>query len=115
MLTLTGHFPASGRLRARPRRVLRRHRRQRTTPASGFGGFVRMSWWKRLLVPAALAALIALPAHAQVAGRPLEVSAGAGITSFDARDYIQDSPAFVGSLGWRWKDFLSLEYSFTGS
>jgi outer membrane protein OmpA-like peptidoglycan-associated protein len=74
-----------------------------------------MSWWKRLLVPAALGALLALPAHAQVAGHPVEASAGAGISSFDARDFIQDSPAFTGSLGWRWMDHLTLEASFTGA
>ena len=74
-----------------------------------------MSWWKRLLVPAALGALLALPAHAQVSGHPLEVSAGAGISSFDARDYIKDSPVFTGTVGWRWMDFVALDYSFTGA
>ena len=80
-----------------------------------------MSWWKRPLVPVALAALFALsalsalPAHAQVSGRPFEVGAGVGVTGFDSRDYIQDGPAFAGSLAWRWKEFLSLEYSFTGT
>ncbi len=74
-----------------------------------------MSWWKRLIVPAVLGAFCALPAHAQVSGRPIVVSAGAGITSFDARDYIQDAPAFMGSIGWRWSDMLTVEGSFTGS
>ncbi len=74
-----------------------------------------MSWWKRLIVPAVLGALFALPAQAQVSGRPVVVSAGAGITSFDARDFIQDSPAFTGAIGLRWTDFLRIEGSFTGS
>jgi outer membrane protein OmpA-like peptidoglycan-associated protein len=74
-----------------------------------------MSWWKRLLIPAALGALFALPAQAQVSGRPIEATAGAGISSFDARDFIKDSPVFTGSLGWRWMDFVALEGSFTGA
>ena len=73
-----------------------------------------MPWWKRLLLPAALGALVALPAHAQIAGRPLEASAGAGISSFDARNYIKDSPVVTGALGWRWMNHLTLEGSFTG-
>lgn len=74
-----------------------------------------MSWWKRLLLTAGLGALVASPAHAQIAGRPLEVSAGAGISNFDARDFIKDSPAFTGSIGWRWMPHASLEGSFTGA
>ena len=73
-----------------------------------------MACWKRLLLPAALGALMALPAHAQIAGRPFEASAGAGISSMDARDYIKDSPIVTGSLGWRWMNHLALEGSFTG-
>ncbi len=73
-----------------------------------------MAWWKRLLLPAALAALVASPAFAQIAGRPFEASAGAGISSMDARDFIKDSPIVTGSLGWRWMNHLTLEGSFTG-
>ncbi len=74
-----------------------------------------MSWSKRLLIPAALAAFVVAPAHAQIAGHPLEVSAGAGINRFDARDFIKDGPAFVGSLGYRWSEGLTWEASFTGA
>jgi outer membrane protein OmpA-like peptidoglycan-associated protein len=74
-----------------------------------------MSPWKRLFLSTALVAVLAPAAHAQLAGRPFEASAGAGITSFDARDQIKDAAAFTGSLGWRWTNFLSLEGSFTGS
>lgn len=71
-----------------------------------------MSWWKRLLLPAALLALMAAPVHAQVAGHPYEVSVGAGINNFDAVDRIKDAPVFTGSLGWRWSDYLTWEGSF---
>ncbi|MCC6349464.1 MAG: OmpA family protein [Candidatus Eisenbacteria bacterium] len=73
-----------------------------------------MACWKRLLSCAALGALFALPAQAQIGGRPIEAHAGAGISSFDARDFIKDSPIYTGSLGWRWMNHLSLEGSFTG-
>ncbi|MFN8586788.1 MAG: OmpA family protein [Candidatus Eisenbacteria bacterium] len=74
-----------------------------------------MSWWKRFLLPAALVALAVAPARAQIAGHPVEASVGAGIQSFDARDFIQDSPAFTGSLGYRWSDVFTWEATFTGA
>jgi outer membrane protein OmpA-like peptidoglycan-associated protein len=74
-----------------------------------------MSWWKRILLPAALVASFVAPAHAQLNGHPVEASVGAGIQSFDARDFIQDSPSFTGSLGYRWSEVFTWEASFTGS
>ena len=74
-----------------------------------------MFWWKRILLPAALVASFVAPAHAQLNGHPVEASVGAGIQSFDARDFIQDSPSFTGSLGYRWSEVFTWEASFTGS
>ena len=71
-----------------------------------------MSWWKRLLLPAALLALVAVPARAQIAGHPIEISAGAGINSFDAMDHVKDAFAWQGSLGWRWMDGVTLEANY---
>jgi outer membrane protein OmpA-like peptidoglycan-associated protein len=68
-----------------------------------------MSWWRRLLLPAALVVLAVVPARAQVAGHPFEVSAGAGINDFDSRDAIKDSPVFNVSGGWRWSDAVTFE------
>jgi len=74
-----------------------------------------MSWWKRLFVPALLAASAVAPAQAQIGGHPFEVSASAGINRFDARDFIKDGPVFVSTLGYRWSDGLTWEGSFTGT
>jgi len=74
-----------------------------------------MSWLKRSLVTTVLALAVAAPAHAQIAGRPYEVWAGAGLNNFDARDFIQDSPVYTGALGWRWSPALTLEGSYTGA
>ena len=74
-----------------------------------------MSWWKRVLLPAALLALLAPRANAQIAGRPFELSVGAGLNDFDARDLVKDSPVGVGSLGWRWSDALTFEASYLGT
>ena len=74
-----------------------------------------MSWLKRSLVSAALALIVAAPVHAQIGGRPFEVWAGAGLNSFDARDFIKDSPVYTGALGWRWSPALTLEASYTGA
>jgi OOP family OmpA-OmpF porin len=62
-----------------------------------------------LLLPAALLALVAVPARAQIAGHPLELSAGAGINSFDVMDRIQNAPVYQGSLGYRWSDTFTFE------
>ena len=74
-----------------------------------------MSWWKRLALPAVLLALLAPRANAQIGGHPFEVSAGAGLNDFDARDFIKDSPVGVGSFGWRWSDALTFEASYLGT
>ena len=74
-----------------------------------------MSWWKRFLLPVALVAACVAPARAQLNGHPVEASVGAGIQSFDARDFLQDSPSFTGALGYRWSDVFTWEASFTGS
>jgi OOP family OmpA-OmpF porin len=74
-----------------------------------------MSWWKRSLSLVALAAFFAAPAHAQLGGHPYELSAGAGINSFDARDFIQDSPVYLGALGWRYSPGLTLEAAALGA
>ena len=74
-----------------------------------------MSWWKRSLSLVALAVLVAAPAHAQIGGHPFEASAGAGINSFDARDFIQDSPVYVGALGWRYSPGMTFEFSYLGA
>ena len=71
-----------------------------------------MSWWKRLLLPAALLVLAAVPVRAQIAGHPIEVSAGAGINDFQTTDRIKDAPVFTGSLGWRWSDAVNWEASY---
>ena len=71
-----------------------------------------MSCWRRLLLPAALVALVAGPVRAQVAGNPFEVSAGAGINNFDSRDQIKSAPAFDVSGGWRWSDNITFEASW---
>ena len=68
-----------------------------------------MSWWRRLLLPSALVALAVVPARAQVAGHPYEVSAGAGINQFDSRDQIKDAGVFNLSGGWRWSDSFTFE------
>lgn len=68
-----------------------------------------MSGLKRSLLAAVFCAALAAPAAAQIGGHPLEASLGAGITSFDARDRIQDAPGAVGSLGWRWTPTLTFE------
>ncbi len=68
-----------------------------------------MTWSKRALLPLVLTALLAVPAAAQVVGRPLEFSAGAGYIHFDARARMKDGPAYKGSLGLRIMPWLSLE------
>ncbi len=74
-----------------------------------------MSWCKRLLLPAALVALVAVPARAQIAGHPFEASVGAGLNSFDIVDRVKDAPVFTGSFGWRWSDQFTFETSFLRS
>jgi len=53
--------------------------------------------------------LIAAPAAAQIAGRPIEASGGAGLFSPDARSRMMDRAGSVGALGWRATPSLTLE------
>ena len=68
-----------------------------------------MTWLKRALPALAIALLSAVPAVAQVAGRPFEISGGAGIFSYDGRSHRHDGPAYIGALGWRIQPWLTLE------
>jgi outer membrane protein OmpA-like peptidoglycan-associated protein len=72
-----------------------------------------MAWSKRALLSLVLMVLGAAPAAAQIAGRPLEFSGGAGYIHFDARARMKDGPAYKGSLGWRLASWLSLEGQVT--
>jgi outer membrane protein OmpA-like peptidoglycan-associated protein len=69
-----------------------------------------MTWFKRALPAVALALLLSSSsAHAQVVGRPIEVSAGAGYAPFDTRAYTKDGLGLTGSLGWRAAHWATLE------
>ncbi len=57
----------------------------------------------------ALISLVASPASAQIAGRPLELSARGGWYWPDARAHVESGLAFGGSLGWRLHPRLVLE------
>ncbi len=74
-----------------------------------------MSGIKRLSLLVLLFALAAVPARAQVAGHPVEVSAGGGWTFFDARDFLKDSPTATASLGYRWSTGLTFEGAWHNS
>ena len=71
-----------------------------------------MSWLKRSLSVAVFAALVAVPAHAQISGHPIEASLGAGMNRFDTRDGIDNAFAFTGSAGWRVSESRTLELSW---
>ena len=68
-----------------------------------------MSGFKRLPLLVFLVALVALPARAQVAGHPIEVSAGGGWMQYDARILVQDAPTGIASLAYRWSSGLTFE------
>jgi OOP family OmpA-OmpF porin len=68
-----------------------------------------MSRLPRALLCAAVAILWSAPTSAQIAGHTIEVSGGAGLMHFDARDFAHDAPVFTGSLGWRAASWLTLE------
>src|SRR5262245_740217 len=70
---------------------------------------------KRLPYLALLTILTAGPVHAQIAGRPFEVSAGVGVTKFDVRDHIDPGVTGVGSIGWRWNTGLTFEWGWVGA
>ncbi len=64
---------------------------------------------KRAFPLLALLALLAVPSQAQIIGRPLELSGGAGIFSPDGRARMQDGFASYGALGWRTQSWFTLE------
>src|SRR5436190_2183254 len=70
---------------------------------------LRMSRLPRALLCAAVAILWSAPTSAQIAGHTIEVSGGAGLMHFDARDFAHDAPVFTGSVGWRAASWLTLE------
>jgi len=72
-----------------------------------------MTWLKRTLPALLLSWALAAPAAAQIAGRPLEFSAGAGIFAYDTRTRLNDGFALTGSAGWRAATWLTLEASGT--
>ena len=70
----------------------------------------------RLLAMLVLAAASAAsPAAAQVAGRPIEVSAGGGSVTFDARDQLERGLLGTGALAYRWSTGLTFEAAWLGS
>ena len=74
-----------------------------------------MSWLRKSLLVAGTLLTLTTPVHAQLSGRPIDLWVSGGIESFDARDFIQDAPAFEGGAGYRWSPRLSLQASFLAS
>jgi outer membrane protein OmpA-like peptidoglycan-associated protein len=72
----------------------------------------RTKWLPCLVL---LTSFSAAPGHAQVAGRPIELSAGGGLTQFDGRDHLEAGLTGVGSIGYRWSTGVSLEYGWLGA
>ena len=70
---------------------------------------------KRLSHLVLLLALVASPVRAQVAGHPVEVSAGGGLVHYDARDRIKDGYAGTASIGYRWSPALTFEGAWLNS
>src|SRR5262245_50486026 len=68
-----------------------------------------MTSLKRALPAVALLAIIAVPALAQVAGHPIEISAGGGIFGYDTRARLKDSYALDASVGLRLAPWFSAE------
>jgi outer membrane protein OmpA-like peptidoglycan-associated protein len=64
-----------------------------------------------LAVSVALSAALggAAPALAQIAGHPIEISAGAGVFSPDARAAVKSGPAYKGAIGYRFLPGFTLE------
>ncbi len=68
-----------------------------------------MAVLKRAFPLLALAALLAVPARAQIIGRPIELSGGAGAFSPDGRARMKDDIASYGAIGWRLHSWLTIE------
>ncbi len=68
-----------------------------------------MSRMKGALLALAAFALCAAPARAQIAGRPFEISGGAGWFSPDERARVKEGPAFGGALAYRVHPGFTLE------
>jgi len=70
---------------------------------------------KRLPFLVLFLGLAAGPALAQVAGRPIEASAGIGFQQFDGRDHLRASGLVTGGLGYRWSTGLTFEGTWLAS
>ena len=68
-----------------------------------------MTWLKRGLPAVALFLVLTAPASAQVSGRPVEISAGAGMFTYDTRTRAKDGFTPTASLGWRLASWCTLE------
>jgi OOP family OmpA-OmpF porin len=68
-----------------------------------------MTWLRGALFSVAVAVLVAAPSAAQIAGRPIEASGGAGIFAPDARARMKAGPAYDAALGWRLLPAISAE------
>jgi hypothetical protein len=70
-----------------------------------------MSRLKGAAVSIAAVALLSAAAHAQIGGRPIEISGGAGLFTPDARARVKTGPAYTATLGWRINPLFSLDAS----
>ncbi len=71
-----------------------------------------MSWLRQSLFVAGSLLALTVPAHAQLAGQPMDFWISGGIQSFDARDFIQDAPGFETGVGYRWSPRMTLQGLF---
>ena len=60
-----------------------------------------MARTKGALLSIAAAALFCATAHAQIGGRPIEISGAGGIYTPDARARVKTGPAYTATIGWR--------------
>jgi len=71
-----------------------------------------MSWLRKSLLVAGSLVALSAPAHAQLAGRPIDLWVLGGIENFDARDFITDAVALEGGIGYRWSPRMTFQASF---
>src|SRR6185436_11089243 len=108
MVALTAHCPGAGRLPAAAAPLF-------CVRASAFWSPFRMALsrtaMRLLAVGVAFLAAVggAVPAAAQIAGHPIEISGGAGIFSPDARASVKSGPAYKGAIGYRFLPGFTLE------